>query len=99
MQTVLILTSTSLSCNLVVVIFRGEEFPENILQAAANLKTVNIIPAFGKLRVFRLIDVLKCSQTNIHFIFMWNRVTHTRFKRHFRLKGDEVVLVLHRPSV
>lgn len=29
--------------------FRGEEFPENILQATANLKTVNIIPAIGEL--------------------------------------------------
>ncbi|XP_070771710.1 large ribosomal subunit protein uL4m isoform X2 [Enoplosus armatus] len=31
----------------VVVAFRGEEFPENILQATASLKTVNIIPAMG----------------------------------------------------
>lgn len=30
--------------------FRSEEIPENILQATANLKTVNIIPAIGKWR-------------------------------------------------
>lgn len=32
----------------VLVVFRGEEFPENILQATASLKTVNIIPAIGE---------------------------------------------------
>ena len=39
----------SLSADVVLVAFRGEEFPENILQATAGLKTVNIIPAIGKL--------------------------------------------------
>lgn len=28
--------------------FRSQEFPENILQATANLKTVNLIPAIGE---------------------------------------------------
>lgn len=28
---------------------RGEELPENILKATADLKTVNIIPAIGEL--------------------------------------------------
>lgn len=27
---------------------RGDEFPQNILKATENLKTVNIIPAIGK---------------------------------------------------
>ncbi|XP_029016332.1 39S ribosomal protein L4, mitochondrial [Betta splendens] len=31
----------------VLIVDVGEEFPENILQATANLKTVNIIPAVG----------------------------------------------------
>ncbi|XP_029284225.1 large ribosomal subunit protein uL4m [Cottoperca gobio] len=31
----------------VLIVDVGEEFPENILQATANLKTVNIIPAIG----------------------------------------------------
>lgn len=31
------------------VSFRGEEFSDNILQATANLKTVNVIPALGEL--------------------------------------------------
>uniref|UniRef100_A0AAZ1XZ19 Large ribosomal subunit protein uL4m n=1 Tax=Oreochromis aureus TaxID=47969 RepID=A0AAZ1XZ19_OREAU len=36
-----------LSAQVFVVAFRGEDFSENILQATANLKTVNIIPAIG----------------------------------------------------
>lgn len=31
----------------VLIVDVGEEFPENILQATANLKTVNLIPALG----------------------------------------------------
>lgn len=31
----------------VLIVDVGEEFPENVLQATANLKTVNIIPAIG----------------------------------------------------
>lgn len=48
------LSSVSLSpvphtkVNFPLVALRSEEFPENILQATANLKTVNIIPAIGE---------------------------------------------------
>lgn len=39
----------SLSTEVILVAFRAEEIPENILEATADLKTVNIIPAIGKL--------------------------------------------------
>lgn len=48
-KTTLYLLCDSLSTKVVLVAFRDEEFPDNILQATANLKTVNIIPAIGKL--------------------------------------------------
>lgn len=47
------------------VSFRGEEFPDNILQATANLKTVNLIPALGEFQYLLkyLVSVLLVEPT------------------------------------
>lgn len=50
---------SSLSTEVILVAFRAEEVPENILEATADLKTVNIIPAIGKL-------TLRCDLTNCY---------------------------------
>lgn len=77
-----------------LVAFRGEEVPENVLQATASLKTVNVIPAIGELAFLHLLSLFMFFFFTPYYAFAFDLLNSVICQNSNKLKVRDTIFII-----